>query len=50
MSKKQKAKLREIFNSLEADLEIGFVACLAEKLNLSCAEIFSEYEAWQVEE
>lgn len=50
MSKNTKAALRAIFEKLDCDLEVGFVACLAESMRISPPEIYREYEAWQIEE
>lgn len=49
MSEKKLAKLREIFESLNCDLEIGLAYAIADKLNIIPQDVFREYEAWQIE-
>lgn len=50
MKQSLRNRLWSFFETLDADLEIGLAAALAEKLNISTAEVFSEYEAWQIAE
>ena len=47
MSIKLTSKLESFFEGLGRDLEVGLASALAAKCNVSAAEIFSAYEAWQ---
>ena len=53
---KIKTKLRASFDGLECDLHPAVAEGLAEKINavtglkLTAADVFKEYEAWQVED